>query len=376
MPSPAGPSSPSPPGRRKPVVVLVVGMAGTGKTSLMHALTAHLEAKGSPAYTLNLDPAVATVPYGSNLDVRDTVNYKEVMRQYNLGPNGAIVTSLNLFATRFDQVMDILEKRAAQGGGEGAQTQPGQEGTEGAGAGAAQGEQGREEAGPSESSSGGEAGAPAAQGAGGSADAQQQQQPPLKYVLVDTPGQIEIFTWSASGGIITELLASSFATVVCFVVDTPRCAEPTVFMSNMLYALSILYKAKLPMLLAFNKTDVTPHQFAVEWMGDFEAFHEALESDGSYQASLSRSMCLVLEEFYSGLKHVGVSAVTGEGLDGFFAAVDAAAEEYWTTYRPELEKRIEEKKEEQAKAQQREVERLKKDLSDDRRRAGAGAAEE
>ena len=42
----------------------------------------------------------------------------------------------------------------------------------------------------------------------------------------------------------------------------------------------------------------------------------------------------------------------------------------------DLEKRIEEKNEEQAKAQQREVERLKKDLSDDRRRAGAGAAEE
>lgn len=37
-------------------------------------------------------------------DIRDTVNYKEVMKQYGLGPNGGIVTSLNLFATRFDQV--------------------------------------------------------------------------------------------------------------------------------------------------------------------------------------------------------------------------------------------------------------------------------
>jgi hypothetical protein len=27
--------------------------------------------------------------------------------------------------------------------------------------------------------------------------------PPLKYVFVDTPGQIEIFTWSASGQLIT-----------------------------------------------------------------------------------------------------------------------------------------------------------------------------
>ena len=32
------------------------------------------------------------------------VNYKNVMKQYGLGPNGGILTSLNLFATRFDQV--------------------------------------------------------------------------------------------------------------------------------------------------------------------------------------------------------------------------------------------------------------------------------
>jgi hypothetical protein len=51
-----------------------------------------------------LDPACYEVPYPSNIDIRDTVNYKEVMKQYGLGPNGGIVTSLNLFATKFDQV--------------------------------------------------------------------------------------------------------------------------------------------------------------------------------------------------------------------------------------------------------------------------------
>ncbi len=34
------------------------------------------------------------------------------MKQYGLGPNGGITTSLNLFATRFDQVMGLLERRA------------------------------------------------------------------------------------------------------------------------------------------------------------------------------------------------------------------------------------------------------------------------
>ena len=42
------------------------------------------------------------------LDIRDTVNYKEVMKQYNLGPNGGIMTSLNLFSTKFVEVSALL----------------------------------------------------------------------------------------------------------------------------------------------------------------------------------------------------------------------------------------------------------------------------
>lgn len=47
-------------------------------------------------------------------DICDTVKYKEVMKQYGLGPNGGIVTSLNLFSTRFDQVMGFIERKAKQ----------------------------------------------------------------------------------------------------------------------------------------------------------------------------------------------------------------------------------------------------------------------
>jgi hypothetical protein len=34
-----------------------------------------------------------------------------LFNRYSLGPNGAILTSLNLFATRFDQVLDILKNK-------------------------------------------------------------------------------------------------------------------------------------------------------------------------------------------------------------------------------------------------------------------------
>ncbi|KAJ4835411.1 GPN-loop GTPase qqt2 [Turnera subulata] len=186
--------------RKKPVIVIVVGMAGSGKTTFLHRLVCHTQASNIRGYVLNLDPAVMTLPFGANIDIRDTVKYKEVMKQFNLGPNGGILTSLNLFATKFDEVISVIERRADQ----------------------------------------------------------------LDYVLVDTPGQIEIFTWSASGAIITEAFASTFPTVVAYVVDTPRSSSPVTFMSNMLYACSILYKTRLPLVLTFNKTDVAQHQFALE----------------------------------------------------------------------------------------------------------------
>lgn len=33
-------------------------------------------------------------------------------QRYNLGPNGGILTALNLFTTKFDQVLELVEKRA------------------------------------------------------------------------------------------------------------------------------------------------------------------------------------------------------------------------------------------------------------------------
>jgi GTPase SAR1 family protein len=87
-------------------------MAGSGKTTLMQRINAEAHLAKRPSYVINLDPAVVHVPYGANIDIRETVNYKEVMKQYGLGPNGGIMTSLNLFATKFDQVLKILEARA------------------------------------------------------------------------------------------------------------------------------------------------------------------------------------------------------------------------------------------------------------------------
>ncbi|KAF2833180.1 hypothetical protein CC86DRAFT_5999 [Ophiobolus disseminans] len=338
-----------------PVAVVCVGMAGSGKTTFMQRLVSHIythpdptkaepsvsKTSPTPPYIINLDPAVHHVPFTPNIDIRDSVNYKEVMKQFNLGPNGGILTSLNLFSTKIDQVIALLEKR----------TQP-----------PAPVKEAEQTTVEFMTNSGKEKAA---------APAQQQQ---VKHILVDTPGQIEVFVWSASGEILLSSLASTFPTVIAYIIDTPRTTSTSTFMSNMLYACSILYKTKLPMILVFNKTDAQDAEFAKTWMTDFEAFQAALqkeEEDGTfggsgggsgYMSSLLNSMSLVLEEFYKHLSVVGVSAMTGDGMDDFFRGVQEKKEEFERDYQPELERRRADREKEKEVTRQRELDKLMKDM--------------
>lgn len=46
-----------------PTCVIVLGMAGSGKTTFVQRLVSHLHADKRPPYVVNLDPACAEVPF-------------------------------------------------------------------------------------------------------------------------------------------------------------------------------------------------------------------------------------------------------------------------------------------------------------------------
>ena len=99
------------PKNMKTINLIVLGMAGSGKTTFVQKLEEEIANKDQESYIINLDPAVMDTLYEPNLDIRDTVKYKEVMVSNNLGPNGAILTCLNLFSTNIDKVISILENK-------------------------------------------------------------------------------------------------------------------------------------------------------------------------------------------------------------------------------------------------------------------------
>lgn len=289
----------------KPTSAIVIGMAGSGKTTLMRLLGQSFYGYDAPGsfgdgYFINLDPAVLKrtptqtedgkfadpnthedddLPYFADIDIRDTINYKEVMNQHGLGPNGSIVVSLNLFATKFDQVLNFCEKTS--------------------------------------------------------------NEQKIDYIFCDTPGQIEVFTWSASGTIITQMLSATFPTCILYVVDTPRNLNPTTFMSNMMYACSIMYKNKLPFILVFNKTDICDPTPILQWMSDLDIFLDALKGDDSYMKSLTKSMALILARFYESIQYVCVSSMTGEGLNDLVDALKKVPTEFKEVFLPVMKLRQE-----------------------------------
>jgi hypothetical protein len=122
-------------------------------------------------------------------------------------------------------------------------------------------------------------------------------------------------------------------------------------------------------VIAFNKVDVAPHDFAVDWMGDYDSFQDALDVEGrrsdSYMNSLTRSLGLALDEFYSTLRAVGVSASTGEGMDDLFSALDAASLEFTETAGAERAAAASALLSANSEREKRDLERLRADRRDE-----------
>ncbi len=80
---------------------IVIGPPGAGKTTYCDAMSQFLRALGRRVSIVNLDPANELTPYQADVDVMDLVNLEEVMEQFRLGPNGALLYCMEFLEENF-----------------------------------------------------------------------------------------------------------------------------------------------------------------------------------------------------------------------------------------------------------------------------------
>ena len=136
------------------------------------------------------------------------------------------------------------------------------------------------------------------------------------YLIVDTPGQIELFAYRSSGGFIVENLTSEEKTGI-FLFDGSLITTPINFVSLALLATSIRLRLNLPTINAITKTDVIGAKLRdiIQWSGSIRSLESAIakEADGdTYTLTTNILRGLNLSGFAQGL--IPISNVTGDGM--------------------------------------------------------------
>ncbi len=136
------------------------------------------------------------------------------------------------------------------------------------------------------------------------------------YLIVDTPGQIELFAYRSSGKFLIENLTSEEKTNI-FLFDGALITTPINFVSISLLATSIRLKLNLPTINVLTKTDVIGQNLKniLHWSTSLSTLENAIanETDGeTYSLTTNILRGLNLSGFAQGL--IPISNVTGDGF--------------------------------------------------------------
>ncbi len=235
------------------VIVYMVGTAGSGKTYLTKSFVDWLKFKKIDCIAVNLDPGADFVPYSADVDVRESFTIEDIMRRYNVGPNGAQIIGADMVTAMIDEIKEEIEFSSAE------------------------------------------------------------------YVVIDTPGQMELFTLRESSRILIDALGAE-RSVMVFLFDPVVSKTPSGFLSLLFMSSSAVFRLNLPQIQVLSKADVLEEEEIeriVEWSSNPDSLYEHVAE----RRSLSLELFHMLKE--SGLFRpvIPVSAVTGYGMDDIYDGI-------------------------------------------------------
>lgn len=172
---------------------LVVGPAGSGKSTYCKAIQDHCKNVGRSVFIVNLDPAADTFAYECTADIRELISVDDVLedKEMAMGPNGALIFCMEYLAKNLEWLQEQVDE------GEDA------------------------------------------------------------YFLFDCPGQIELYSHlSVMPQIVQALQEWNFSVCSTFILDTMFCLDPDKFISASLTALSTLTLLTAPAVNVLSKMDL------------------------------------------------------------------------------------------------------------------------
>ncbi len=227
--------------------ILILGVAGSGKSTLTGSLSRWLSKEYEVTVrTMNMDPGAEVLPYSPDIDIRNYVSLRKLMREEGLGPNGALLRCMDLILEISEELVERI----------------------------------------------------------GSMD--------CDYVIVDTPGQMDLFALRPTGRRIAETISRTCPLVGVFLGDHElgREAEDAAFAAMMSRLVEL--KLAVPVIPTVNKSDL--------W-GDIDArriWSAVMSGDLTVEGVIGevlRELIKAISSFFRPVRVVGISALKSAGFN-------------------------------------------------------------
>jgi len=243
---------------KQEIFLYFIGTAGSGKSTLTNIFKRWMLNQGLDAITVNLDPGAENLPYDPDVDIRDWISLKDVMKSYNLGPNGAQIACADMLALNTSDIKDSISSFKTD------------------------------------------------------------------YVLMDTPGQLELFVFREAGKYIIEFLKPE-KTMIGYLLDPSLAKTPSGFTSQLLLALNTSYRLSKPQINILSKTDILKERELDEitnWSEDPDFLENAiLSKKASIYQEMSRSILKLIKDFQSQLKVYPTNKEDNKGISDIYTTV-------------------------------------------------------
>ncbi|XP_055637084.1 GPN-loop GTPase 3 [Toxorhynchites rutilus septentrionalis] len=187
---------------------LVMGPAGSGKSTYCATMQRHGYDDNRLVKVVNLDPAAETFEYQPYIDIRDLIQLDDAMEdeEMKFGPNGGLVFCIEYLLENPDWLRKQLYGVDSEDEEEGGDC---------------------------------------------------IEEPDDDYILFDMPGQIELYTHMKAGQQLARLLESwDFRLCSVFLVDSQFMIDGAKFLSGTMAALSVMVNMELPHVNILSKMDL------------------------------------------------------------------------------------------------------------------------
>lgn len=250
--------------------LVLLGTAGSGKSTLTSALYEWLLDHELTATTVNLDPGAEELPYVPDVDIREFIDIHDVMSKFKLGPNGALIVSIDLLASYISEINMLISDIGSD------------------------------------------------------------------YVIIDTPGQMEIFAFRDVGPYVISNIARG-KTCIVYLMDSFFVKSPSQFASVMLLTASTQFRFNRPQINVLSKSDLLSKddiEKALMWVDEPETLSNAIEEEvKGVNRELSLTLANLLTHLATISQLIPVSSIKNEGVDELYAGIQRifyAGEDYFT----------------------------------------------